>query len=86
MQNIGALQESLTVVNSDQQTLKAKIKKVRLQSLPENRRIRNSTRPPVERSTRLGQRGKRCALGILSVAAASRSSLLKKIVGRRVND
>ena len=86
MQNIGALQESLTV-GSNQQMLKARLKRWvfnRFLKSTESETARMSS--GIERSTRQGQREKRHALHILSVAAASRSSLLKKIVGRRVND
>ena len=83
MEGIGALQESLTVTNTNQQMSKAKL---RMRFLKKHR-IRNSTRVLcIERSTRQGQREERRALHILSVAAASRSSLLKKIVGRRMNN
>jgi len=76
-------------INSRQQStnVKSKTKKASLQSLPKKAQSQKQHAClPVERSTRQGQREKRRALHILSVAAASRSSLLKKIVGRRVND
>ena len=87
MQNIGALQESLTV-GSNQQTLKARLKRWvfnRFLKSTESETARVSSGRAFH-TARQGQREKRRALHILSVSAASRSSLLKKIVGRRVND
>jgi len=80
------LQESLTVVNSNHQTLKAKLKKCVVSRFLKSTESETARMSSSRAFHAQAQREKRRALHILSVAAASRSSLLKKIVGRRLND